>query len=228
MTLPRPEAVIFDMDGVLVDSGAYHRAAWRALLKELGAEPKDGEFWRLTIGRPVEEALPLLVGRSLSTTEIARYSKRKTDLYHQLADGRFSPVPGAVTFVRGLERQNVPRALATSASPRSVAAVLGDLDLMAQFPVVVTADDVERGKPDPEVYLTAASGLGVAPRSCIVFEDSLVGLEAARRAGMLPIGLTTAHTEPELLKAGALRVLADFEGLSWETIVAGFRRGRTT
>lgn len=218
MTHARPQAVIFDMDGVLVDSGAYHRAAWRALLQELGAEPQDREFWRLTIGRPVEEALPVLLGRPLSAQEIARYSKRKTDIYHQLADGRFPPVPGAVAFVRRLERQNVPRALATSASPRSVAAVLGDLGLAAQFPVVVTADDVERGKPDPEVYLAAALQLNVSPRHCVVFEDSLVGIEAALRAGMLPIGLTTAHTEPELRKAGATRVLPDFEGLTWEAI----------
>ena len=220
MSHGRLRAVIFDMDGVLVDSGAYHRAAWRALLEELGAGPQDGEFWRLTIGRPVEEALPVLLGRPLSAQEIARYSKLKTDLYHQLADGRFPPVPGAVAFVRSLERQNIPRALATSASPRSVAAVLSDLDLTDQFPVVVTADDVERGKPDPEVYLAAALQLNVSPSHCLVFEDSLVGIEAALRAGMLPVGLTTAHTESELRKAGAVRVLADFEGLTWEAIAA--------
>ena len=221
MTHGRLRAVIFDMDGVLVDSGAYHRAAWRALLEELGVEPQDGEFWRLTIGRPVEEALPVLLGRPLSAREIAHYSKRKTDIYHQLADGRFSPVPGAVTFVRELEREHVPRALATSASPRSVAAVLDGLGLTSHFPVVVTADDVERGKPDPEVYLAAASGLGVAPRHCVVFEDSLVGVKAALRAGMLPIGLTTAHTEAELREVGAVRVLPDFEGLTWEAIAVG-------
>jgi len=215
----RAQAAIFDMDGVLVDSGAYHRAAWRALLKELGAEPTDREFWRLTIGRPVEEALPLLLGRQLSPQEIARYSKRKTDLYHRLADGRFHPIPGAVAFVRALEAENIPRALASSASVSSVTAVLCGLGL--KFPVVVTADDVDRGKPDPEVYLAAAFRLGVAPHACMVFEDSLVGVEAARRAGMRPIGLTTAHTEAELKKAGAGQVLADFEGLTWATIVTG-------
>ncbi len=221
MTADRSQAAIFDLDGVLVDSGACHRAAWRALLKELGAEPRDGEFWRMTIGRPVEEALPLLLGRRLSPQEIARYSKRKTALYHQLAEGRFQPVPGAITFARSLERENVPRALASSASARSVDVVLSSLGLTSQFPVVVTADDVDRGKPDPEVYLAAASRLGVAPQACVVFEDSLVGVEAARRAGMRPIGLTTAHTAAELKTAGAVRVLADFEGLTWETIAAG-------
>jgi HAD superfamily hydrolase (TIGR01509 family) len=213
-------AAIFDMDGVLVESGGFHRAAWRALLRELGAEPPGGDFWRLTIGRPVEEALPILLGRRLSAHEIRRYSRRRTDLYHQLADGRLEPVAGAVDFVRALTRRNVPRALATSASGWSVAVVLGGLGLASHFPVVVTADDVERGKPDPEVYLTAASRLGVPPRACVVFEDSLVGVEAARRAGMRPIGLTTAHTEAELRRAGAVLILGDFEGASWDAIAA--------
>jgi len=215
----RAQAAIFDMDGVVVDSGPYHRAAWRALLRELGVEAPDGEFWRLTIGRPVEEALPLLLGRELSAHEIARYSKRKTDLYHRLAEGRFQPIPGVVGFVRALAKANVPRALATSASSHSVDAVLTDLGLSPHFPVVVTADDVDRGKPDPEVYLAAAFRLRMAPPACVVFEDSLVGVEAARRAGMRAIGLTTAHTEAELRKAGALRVLKNFDGVTWEMVV---------
>jgi HAD superfamily hydrolase (TIGR01509 family) len=217
----RPRAAIFDLDGVLVHSGPYHRAAWRALLTELGAEPEDGEFWRLTIGRPVEEALPLLLGRRLSSSEIARYSARKTILYHQFAEGRLSQVPGAVAFVGSLAAQNVPRGLATSASRWSVTAALRDLGLTPHFPVVVTADDVDRGKPDPEVYLTAAARLGVEPLACIVFEDSVVGVEAARRAGMRAVGLATAYTEAELTEAGAVRVLANFEGLTWEAIAAG-------
>lgn len=212
-------AAIFDMDGVLVDSGVYHRAAWRALLKELGTEPTDGEFWRLTIGRPVEEALPVLLGRPLSSTEIARYSKRKTDFYHQLSGGRVPPVTGAVAFVQALEARAVPRALASSASAWSVAAALRGLGLT--FPVVLTAEDVDRGKPDPEIYLAAAARLGVPPRACVVFEDALVGVEAARRAGMQVIGLTTAYTEAELAAAGAHPVLANFEGLTWERIVGG-------
>jgi beta-phosphoglucomutase len=215
------KTALFDMDGVLVDSGAYHRAAWRALLAELGAPPADPEFWRLTIGRPVEEALPLLLGRRLSDAEIARHSRRKTDLYHRLADGRFEAVPGAVPFVRSLVRAGVPRALATSASVWSVQAVLESLELATAFPVIVTDEDVRRGKPDPEVYLTAAARLGVAPGACLVFEDSLVGIEAARRAGMRPYGLATTHTKAELLAAGAAGAFRDFRGLAWETLTGG-------
>lgn len=213
-----PEAVrgvVFDMDGVLVDSGAHHRAAWRALLAELGVTPSEREFWRLTIGRPVDEALPVLLGRALAPAESRAYSRRKTDLYHALATGRFQPVPGAVEFVRRLSALGVPRAVATSASRRSAGVVLADLGLREHLPVVLTADDVERGKPDPEVYVTAAECLGLAPAACVVFEDSLVGVRAGRAAGMRCVGVMTAHTEAELREAGAERVIPDFEDMAW-------------
>ena len=79
----------------------------------------------------------------------------------------------------------------------------------------MAAEDVRSGKPDPEVYLRAAEGIGVPPRACLVFEDSVVGVQAARRAGMQVIGVVTAHTEEELRAAGAARVIDDFEGLAW-------------
>ena len=96
--------------------------------------------------------------------------------------------------------------------------LLVDAGLRRYFDVIVTADDVAYGKPDPEVYLLAAARLRVAPERCLVFEDSLVGLEAARRAGMRAIGVTTAHTVDELTHAGAERAVADFEKVEWPAI----------
>jgi sugar-phosphatase len=87
--------------------------------------------------------------------------------------------------------------------------------MLEHFTVVVSAEDVTRGKPDPEVYLRAAQRLGAEPGRCLVFEDSLAGVQAARAAGMRVVGLATAHAEEELLAAGAARVIADFEGCPW-------------
>jgi sugar-phosphatase len=112
----------------------------------------------------------------------------------------------------------VPRAVGTSASGFDVDHLLVDAGLRRHFDVIVTADDVAYGKPDPEVYLLAAARLRVAPERCLVFEDSLVGLEAARRAGMRAIGVTTAHTVDELMYAGAERAVADFEKVAWPAI----------
>jgi beta-phosphoglucomutase len=209
---------IFDMDGVLIDSGAHHRKAWHALLRELGVDPAGAEIWRVTIGRPAEEAMPLLLGRRMEFEEARRLALRKRELYNAFAAEGLSAVPGVHLFVDALARRGVPRAVGTSAMRNDAESLLDALGLLSYFEVMVTADDVKLGKPSPEVYLEAARRLGVSPAVCVVFEDSLVGVEAARRAGMRAIGVTTAHTEAELVRAGAERAVADFEGLEWDSI----------
>jgi HAD superfamily hydrolase (TIGR01509 family) len=209
---------IFDMDGVLVDTGAHHRHAWRALLAELGAEPPDPEHWRLTIGRPSEEAIPLLLGRRLSGAEARRLALRKRDLYRERAQAGVEAVSGVAQFLESLVRLGVARAVGTSASRWDAERLLDDLGLLRYFEVVVTADDVMLGKPDPEVWTQAARRLRAAPAACLVFEDALVGVQAARRAGMRAIGVTTAHTDAELLGAGAERTIPDFQGVQWSHV----------
>ncbi len=213
-------AVIFDMDGVLIDSGAHHRAAWRALLAELGEEPAHPEYWRLTIGRPSEEALPLLLGRRVPEHESWRLARRKRDLYVSFARAGMVSVAGVREFVAALARLGVPRAVGTSASRFDVDGMLSGVGLRRHFDVIITADDVTQGKPDPEVYELAAARLGMPAEACIVFEDSLVGIVAARRAGMRAIGVTTAHSEEELRQAGAESVIADFEGIEWRSLAS--------
>ena len=209
---------IFDMDGVLIDSGAWHRAAWEALLREIGVRPSEPDFWRLTIGRPSEEAMPLVLGRRLSDHESWRLARRKRDLYLELAQQGTPAVAGVRGFVDGLAKAGVPRAVGTSASRRDVDRLLGDVGLRHHFDVVVTSEDVTLGKPDPEVYVLAARRLRVAPGACVVFEDSVVGIHAALRAGMRAIGVTTAYTEAELKAAGAEGAIASFEEAEWSRI----------
>lgn len=211
----RTHAVIFDMDGVLIDSGAHHRAAWRALLDELGVVPAAPDYWRLTIGRPSVEAVPLLLGRETPWAEAQRLAARKQEHYRRLASEGPALVRGVAAFVGELAARGVPRAVATSASRHDVETLLARARLLDRFAVVVAAEDVRWGKPDPEVYVLAARRLGVAPERCLVFEDALVGVQAARGAGMRTIGVCTAHTESELRAAGAERAVEDFEGLSW-------------
>ena len=211
-------AAIFDMDGVLIDSGAHHRHAWRMLLDELGAEPADPEHWRLTIGRPSEEAIPLLLGRRVSGAEARRLARRKRDFYQARAQTGLDPVAGVREFLEALARDDVPRAVGTSASRWDAERLLDDLGLLRFFDVMVTADDVMLGKPDPEVWTQAARRLRVTVHRCVVFEDALVGVQAARAAGMRAIGVTTAHTDAELRAAGAERTIPDFQGLEWSRL----------
>jgi beta-phosphoglucomutase len=207
-------AVIFDMDGVLLDSGIHHRDAWRLLLEDLGVALAP-DFWRCTIGRPAEEAVALLLERTLSPAEAAALARRKREHYARLVARGMLPVAGAPAFVAALVRRGVPRAVATSASRADVELLLTEIGVREHFDVVVTAEDVRRGKPSPEVYLRAAAGLGQPPTACLVFEDAVVGVHAACNAGMRVIGLATTHPAGELLAAGAERVIADFEGFAW-------------
>ncbi|MBI4627131.1 MAG: HAD family phosphatase [Candidatus Rokubacteria bacterium] len=206
---------IFDMDGVLVDSGVHHRAAWRALLDELGETPAHHDYWRLTIGRPGAEAVPLLLGRAVPAAEARVLARRKHEHYLKLARDGVAPIAGVVEFVEALAARAIPRAVATSASRHDAHQLLERLHLRRHFEVIVAAEDVSRGKPDPEVYLRAARGLGLAPGACLVFEDSVVGVHAAREAGMTVVGVTTAHAEGELRAAGAAHVIDSFEGVTW-------------
>ncbi len=216
MTGPRADAgaVIFDMHGVLIDSGAHHRDAWRLLLGDIGVTPPP-DYWRLTIGRPAEEAVPLLLGRAVERAEVVALAQRKRELYTQLAARGMVAIGGAPAFVETLASQAVPRAVGTSASRRDAEAMLTEVGLRRHFEVIVTAEDVQWGKPNPEVYLKAAEELGRPPKTCLVFEDSLVGVHAARNAGMRVIGVTSSHTGRELLTAGAERAIADFQGFAW-------------
>jgi beta-phosphoglucomutase len=212
------QALIFDMDGVLLDSGAWHRAAWEALLTELGESPPQPDYWRLTIGRPSEEAIPLLLGRRVPDWEAYQLARRKRDHYARLSRQGPRAVAGVADFVSDLARRRVPLAVGTSASSYDVDHLLRGIGLLHHFPVVVTADDVTYGKPDPEVYMLAARRLRAEPALCLVFEDSVVGIHAARAAGMRAIGVATAYSPEELHAAGAERVIDHFEGFGWDSI----------
>jgi HAD superfamily hydrolase (TIGR01509 family) len=206
------------MDGVLIDSGAHHRHAWRMLLDEMGAEPADPEHWRLTIGRPSEEAIPLLLGRRVSDAEARRLARRKRDFYQARAQTGLDPVLGVREFLESLEELGVPCAVGTSASRWDAERLLDDLGLLRFFDAMVTADDVMLGKPDPEVWVQVARRLRVPVARCVVFEDAPVGIQAARAAGMRAIGVTTAHRDDELIAAGASLTIPDFRGLEWSRI----------
>jgi HAD superfamily hydrolase (TIGR01509 family) len=213
-------AAVFDLDGVLVDSERHHGTAWRRLCLEEGVSLTEAEVVRRTLGRPVRESLPELLGRPIAADEARRLIGRKAALYEEASIGRVAAVRGVVEFVRALGAAGVPRGLATSALPERVVATLMALGLTDAFPVRVTGLDVRLGKPDPEVYLTAAAALRLEPAACLAFEDSPVGAVAARRAGMRVIGVATTCSEDELRAAGVRLVIPDFVGATWEELAS--------
>ena len=216
----RLTAAIFDMDGVLIDSEPHHHAAWHRLCVEEGISLTVSEVAERTLGRPVRESLPTLLGRSLDADEHERLVRRKAKIYEEVSGGTVREVLGAVAFVQSLVGLGIRCGLATSAMPERVRPVLAALQLTELLRAQVTGRDVQRGKPDPEVYPTTAERLRVAPGACVVFEDAPVGVEAACRAGMRVVGIaTTCHAET-LRIAGAKLAVPDFAGLAWEDVAS--------
>jgi beta-phosphoglucomutase family hydrolase len=183
-------AFIFDMDGTLVNNMRFHTQAWLQVLAELGLPTQAPDVWeRRTSGVPNREILRQLLGDALSDQQVAAWVLRKEALYREKAGAQVREIDGAMAFVHAARAAGVKCAIATGAGPENIAFNLGALGLLDAFDAIVGADDVQRGKPDPEIFLTAAARMGALPARAIVFEDAPMGLEGARRAGMRAVAI---------------------------------------
>ncbi len=188
-------ALLFDMDGVLIESTAIHTRAWEEYLERHGI-PSTGVMEKM-LGKRNDEIVRVLWGPAIAEDEVFRHGADKERLYRELMAPVFEEhiVPGVKEFIGEARRHGVPCALATNAEPENVDFVLERTGLRESFPAIVDGHQVHRPKPDPEVYLTAAQRLGAEPRNCIIFEDSPGGLEAARAAGGRVVAVLTTLKE---------------------------------
>jgi beta-phosphoglucomutase len=199
---PHRQAVIFDMDGVLVDSYEAHFASWKQMLASQGLDFTREQFAE-SFGRTSREIIAENwpeYARDEQT--ITRWDRQKEQAYREILRKDLPQMPGAGPLIQSLHREGFALAIGSSAPPENLQVVLDGLDHSECFDAKITGSDVSRGKPDPEVFLKAAEALGVSPGQCVVVEDAPAGLEAARRAGMLPVALTgTAPAEALARKA---------------------------
>ncbi len=205
------KAIVFDMDGVLVDSERLHEHAKREALRRAGIDVPEERFAAYTgrTDRAMIFDLAAEHGRSEAESEAILLAKR--GLFEEL-EHELRPIEGAVGFVRWAhERFRI--ALATSATPRHREATLERLGLSPLFEVVVDSARVTRPKPAPEVFEKACAELGLAPADCWVIEDSATGIVAAKAAGCVAVGLTTTFSEAVLREAGADLVVQGFDAL---------------
>ena len=213
------EAFIFDMDGTLIDNMPYHIQAWLALFAEMGLEMTEAEFHRRLSGKTNAETVRDMLGDDVTPEEIARMAGRKEVQYRAVYGPQLRPVAGLSGFLQRSRDAGLKTAVATSAGSDNIAFILEGLGLMGTFTAVVGAQDVQNGKPHPEIFLMAAQRLQVSPDACLVFEDSRAGIEAARRAGMDVVVITTGLTEQEA-KAfpHVTHVAANYEALQPEAL----------
>jgi beta-phosphoglucomutase family hydrolase len=210
-------AVIFDWDGVVVDSSSHHERSWEILAAQRGL-PLPPDHFKRGFGKKNNIIIPDL-GWATAPAEIDALAHTKEEIYRDLVRQHgIEPLPGVRALLAALHEAGVPCAIGSSTERANLDLLLDLMDLRKFFRVIVSGEEVVHGKPDPSIFLLAAERLGLAPADCLVIEDALVGLEAARRAGM-PV-LAVATTEPLAALCDATAAVPDLAAVTANTLRA--------
>ena len=215
-------AIIWDVDGTLVDTAEQHFRAWSRLAAEIGHPFTRADF-AATFGMRNPEIIRKLFFPDADDSRCRELAERKEDLYRaSVREEGTQLLPGVARLLAEFAQKGWPQAVGSSAPPGNLDLLLGLTNTLRYFSAVVTGDDVSRGKPHPEVFLTAAAKLGVAPERCVVFEDAVAGVEAAKAGGMKCVAVTFVghHPAEKLRAAGAELVVASLEEVSAEQVAA--------
>jgi beta-phosphoglucomutase len=207
-------AVLWDLDGTLVDSGEMHWWSWRDTLSAVGV-PVTYEQFTGTFGQKNDRILRSWLGPDATPERIAEIAEAKESEYRRLVSVHgLQPLPGAREWVERLRADGWRQTIASSAPRKNVEVMLAAIGLAGAFDAIVASEDVGKGKPDPEVFLTAAARLGATPERSIVVEDAAAGVEAARRAGIRCIGVNDPTLEADVVVASLTDLAPDaFERL---------------
>lgn len=216
MTRASRVGVIFDMDGVLIDSADAHFESWRRLGEELGTTVTRKQFEE-TFGRQNRDIIPIRFGVT-DESRIAMLADRKEELYRDRVRSDPPIVDGAAKLVRGLDEGGAGLAVGSSGPRENIELILQLTGLAGYFDVIVSSDDVTRGKPDPQVFSMACDRLGLSPGECVVIEDAPAGVQAAKRAGCGCIGVMMHHDRRALRSAD--RVVERLADLQVEEVLA--------
>lgn len=212
-------AVLWDLDGTLVDSGAMHWWSWRDTLGAIGV-PVTYEQFTGTFGQKNDRILRAWLGPEATAARIAEVAEAKESEYRRLVSVHgLQPLPGARDWVERLRAEGWRQTIASSAPRKNVDVMLAAIGLDAAFDAIVAAEDVGKGKPDPEVFLTAAARLGATPAQSVVVEDAAAGIEAARRAGIKCIGVS----DPTLAADVVVALLTDLPDDVFDRLIGALR-----
>jgi beta-phosphoglucomutase family hydrolase len=194
------EAVLWDMDGVIADTADYHYNAWREVLGERGVTLSKPDFMKL-FGQRHDTIIKFALGDKVSPEEISSISSKKQALYRRNIAQNITPLPGAVALIKSLSQNHIKTAIASSAVPANIDVILQGLGIEKDFQAIVCGTEVAEGKPSPLIFQLAAKKLGVKPGSCVVIEDAIAGVAAAKSARMKCVAVTNSHPVKSLKNA---------------------------
>ena len=209
-------AVIFDMDGVIVDTNPYHKKTILEFCTHHNIQLNELTFQNKIYGRTNRDWLTNVFGE-MEAEQLEAYAYEKEAMFRKVYEPFIKPLEGLPEFLELLQTNNIPTAIATSAPPENVDFVLDKTGIRKYFKTILDERMVTHGKPNPEIYLKTAKALGFPNNKCLVLEDSLSGITAGRKAGSKVIGVTTTHTPEELVKETNY-VIKDFTNLSIATL----------
>ena len=190
--------ILFDWDGVIIDSSRQHEASWERLAREEGRVLPEGHF-KTGFGKKNEWIIPQLLNWASEPAEVRRLSLRKEAAYREIVvESGLNALPGVRVFLERLRDAGVPNCIGSSTHRENITTIVGVLGFEGLFGGMVTSEDVAHGKPHPDVFLKAAAKTGVAPERCVVFADALAGIEAGHAGGMKVVGVATTHPATEL------------------------------
>jgi HAD superfamily hydrolase (TIGR01509 family) len=213
-------AVIFDMDGVMIDSNPVHKIALQQFCRQHGHDLTEEQLRDKIYGRTNKDWIPNLFP-GIDQPTLHQYADEKEALFRELYKHDIKPLEGLISFLKILDEYKIPRAIGTSAPRANVDFTLAKTGTGKYFHIVLDESFVTKGKPDPEIYSKCAAALGFPAERCIVFEDSISGVQAGRAAGCKVIGVTTTHTSDEL---GDIDLaIQSFEGITIEKLLTVVR-----
>jgi beta-phosphoglucomutase family hydrolase len=194
------EAVLWDLDGVIADTGSYHYQAWQDVFQKRGVDFTEKDFMR-HFGQRHDTIIRSALGANISPEEFDAITREKQASYRRRVTGNIKPLPGAVALIRSLKRHGLKMAIASSAPPENIEIIIRGLGIEDYFQAIARGTEVAEGKPSPQVFLLAAKKLNTEPGNCLVIEDAVAGVTAARQAGMKCVAVTNSHPRKSLKEA---------------------------
>lgn len=211
------QAVIFDIDGTLIDNNSFHLQAWQQFFKKRQRTLTEEEYKTHFNGKTNTDVRNYVFEQPLSNGAKETYTNEKEDLYREIYKPHIKPIKGLINLLQELKTDGIPIAIATSGIKVNIDYMFEHVDIKHFFKEVIYSKHIQKGKPDPEIYFITAEKLHVTPENCLVFEDSVAGVQSAKAAGMKVIAITTTHKHEELQLAD--KIIKDYDEISVKDIL---------
>ena len=214
------KAIIFDLDGTLVDSLPYHHESWRIFFKNNNLEEHDfSEVLKEYKGGGTLELMTSVFGDMYTKDELKKMTDDKEIIFRDIYKSKIYPIEGLNKFLYNLKENNILLSIGSNAIRKNVLMTIEELGITGYFSSIICGDEVSKGKPDPEMYLKTLSNLKMDKNECIIFEDSIEGVTAAKNAGIKSIGVTSSQSSEILKSFGAFKTINDYTEISLDNIL---------